>query len=211
MRRSVLLVSVAAAVCAGAGAHALEVGQEAPRLQFEDIQGRKAATGDYPGWTVVYTFADRGSNASLTEWIYEAGKEIARRDPGRKIAYINFADVHAVPKFVRVVVNPMLRRIDDKTRRETEASYRQGGMENISGRFAFHLVPDWDGTYLEAFGIPDAADYRIWIVDRGRVVAALDEAQKDVENRFLDAFDRLRTAAAARPADPAGAVGGTGP
>ena len=169
----------------------LEVGDTIKGFRFNDIQGKKASTGDYPGWTVIYTFADRKNNKDLMAWMTDAGETVAQKNPKRRIVYINFADTKTVPRLFRYVAKSMLKNIDEKTVARIRESYQRAGIIDISEKLAFHVVPDWNGTYLETFGLSDASTYRIWIVLEERVHAVLDGSDPDVKQRFIRILDDL--------------------
>lgn len=178
----------------------LSVGDQAPRFTFTDIQGKRAATHDYRDGILVFTFADRHSNDPLMDWIMRAGETVAAKHPHLKISYINFADVSSVPSFLRPIVKPVIRSRDEKVAKRTRDSYLSAGIVDFSGRFAFHLIPDWEGVYLRIFGIPDAARYRVWVVYRDRVVADLDGSHPDPEASFQRVFEEPPIATAPQPA-----------
>ena len=56
---------------------------------------------------------------------------------------------------------------------------------------AFRFIPDWDGAYLEAFGLENAKAYHGWIVFEDRVVAAFDASTPDPAGLYAAVFDRL--------------------
>lgn len=169
--------------------HPLTVGDPVSGFRFEDIQGQQAATQDYPGWTIIYTFADRKSNKILMEWIVGAGETVAKNHPDRKMAYINFADTKSVPRIFRSIAESMLKNIHVKTLHRIRESYRRAGITDSSERLAFHVVPDWNGTFLESFGIQDASTYWIWMVEDGQVLTALSGADPNVKQKFIRSFD----------------------
>ncbi len=175
-------------------AQPLDQGDKAPHFRFKDIRGFEGNTETYREWVIVYTFADRASNKDLTAWIEDAGLEVAQRHPGLKIAYVNFADVSAVPGFLHYVVEPILRRLYERTVRRSREFYESKGIPYDQDRFAFHLIPDWDGMYLKAFGIKDASRYHCWIVAKDRVAASLSQGQPHIEKSYLDIFDTLAAA-----------------
>jgi len=193
-RKQAMIILLLTALCAhGSGLYAapLAEGDAAPHLSFRDIDGRQGSSEEYQTRIIVYSFADRNSNKELTAWVEKAGLEVARRHPEFKIAYINFADVSAVPRLFRHVVEPILRHINEKTNKKSRDFYQRQGVNQDPERFAFHLIPDWDGEYLKVFGIKDAALYRCWIVVNDLVVATLDPSIPDIEKRFIEIFDNL--------------------
>jgi hypothetical protein len=96
---------------------ALGSGATVISFDFEDLHGKKASTSMYDEWVVIYTIADRGSSDRLMAWQEEANLVITRKYPDLKIARVNIADVAAVPRLMRGIVEPILRHID---RRATE-------------------------------------------------------------------------------------------
>jgi hypothetical protein len=192
LAKGLLPALFALAFCMGSPASSLPLseGDQAPQFDFVDIRGIKGKTEDYRSRIIVFTFADRSSNKDLTTWIEPAGLEVARRYPDIKIAYVNFADVSAVPRLLRHVVEPILRRLNERTMKRSREFYANEGIPSEE-RFAFHLIPDWDGKYIKAFGITDASRYYCWVVAHDRVVARLVQGEPEIERRFLEIFQTL--------------------
>jgi hypothetical protein len=170
---------------------ALRVGDAAPNLAFVDIEGVRIDSEVYRSWVQVLTFADRESSEEMKAWMRDAQIRATRAHPELAVAYLSFADVSAVPRFLRRIVRPLLRRTFESSNAELEESYRKMGIEPDPSKLAFRFIPDWDGSYLEAFGLESAATYRCWLVVDGRVVAAFDASTPDIADRYVEAFDRL--------------------
>jgi hypothetical protein len=200
-RRTILSDFVAAivslAVLAGVGLATagerspLRVGDPLPQLDLLDIQGERIGSEVYRDRVQVVTFADRESAESLKRWMGDAQVRATRAHPDLPVVYMSFADLTAVPRFMRGMVGPLLRRSFETSNEELTASYRKVGIESDPARVAFRFIPDWDGAYLEAFGLESAASYHGWIVAGGRVVVAFDASTPNVVDRYVESFDRL--------------------
>lgn len=172
----------------------LGVGDPAPRLSFVDIEGRTGQTQDYFDRIVVYSFADRKSSERLTAWMRRAGVEVLKAHPELRMAYVNFADVQAVPRAFRAVVAPILRHIDRSSQKDLAEAYEAEQIKLDPNRIAFHMIPDWDGAFLTRFGLEHAKEYHCWIAAGGRIVAAFDESTPDIHNRYVRAIEGVRKA-----------------
>lgn len=196
--RLALLAAIALTLCDGAFAgerRPLRAGDSLPRLPYTDIDGAEGSTGDPPGWIQVVTFADRDSSEPMTEWLRRAQIRTARKHPELRVAYIGFADVSGVPGFLRGLVRPLLRRAYDRSNARFEQSFREAGLsEPDPSRTVFHFTPDWDGRYLEAFGLEDAKSFHCWIVVDGVVVSALDASTPEPAVRYVEAFAAVASA-----------------
>jgi len=176
---------------AAAEGKALEVGDAVPDLSAVDIDGDPVRTASYRDWVVVLSFADRDSSEAMKAWMGGAQVRATKSHPTLRVAYLSFADLSAVPGFLRGMVRPLLRRSFERSNEDLAKSYRDAGIEPEPSKVTFRFVPDWDGSHLETFGIEDAGSYRVWIAVGGRVVAALDGATPDVAERYVEAFDRI--------------------
>ena len=169
----------------------LRMGDLVPQLDLLDIQGERIGSEAYRDRVQVITFADRESAESLKRWMGDAQVRATRAHPDVPVVYMSFADLKAVPRFMRGMVAPMLRRSFENSNEELAVSYRKVGIEPDPARVAFRFIPDWDGAYLEAFGLESAASYHGWIVAGGRVVMAFDASTPNVVDRYVESFDRL--------------------
>lgn len=169
----------------------LQVGDSLPRLDLLDIQGERIGGEIYRNWVQVVTFADRESAETLKTWMGDAQVRATRAHPDLPVVYLSFADLAAVPRLMRGVVRPLLRRSFESSNEELAASYRKAGIEPDPKKVAFRFIPDWDGAYLEAFGLESAAAYHGWIVAGGRVVLAFDASTPNLAERYVETFDRL--------------------
>jgi hypothetical protein len=169
----------------------LGVGDAVPDVSTQDIDGAPLRTASYLDWVVVLSFADRESSEAMKAWMGDAQIRATKAHPELRVAYLSFADLSAVPGFLRGMVRPLLRRSFESSNDELAKSYREVGIEPDPSKVVFRFVPDWDGSHLETFGIENASAYRVWIAAGGRVVAALDGATPDVSERYVEAFDRI--------------------
>jgi hypothetical protein len=169
----------------------LQVGDPLPPVVLLDIQGERIGPEVYRDRVQVITFADRESAESLKGWMGDAQVRATRAHPDLPVVYMSLADLTAVPRFMRGMVAPLLRRSFETSNEELAASYRKVGIEPDPARVAFRFIPDWDGAYLEAFGLESAASYRGWIVAGGRVVLAFDASTPNLVDRYVESFDRL--------------------
>ena len=186
-----IAVIASSGVAAAGERTALGVGDAPPKLDFVDINGDRIGSEVYRGWVQVLTFADRKSSEEMKGWMRDAQIRATQAHPELPVAYLGFADVSAVPRLMRWMVRPLLRRSSEKSNEDLAESYRKVGIEPDAAKVAFRFIPDWDGSYLEAFGLENAATYRCWVAVDGRVVAAFDASTPDVADRYVDVFDRL--------------------
>lgn len=178
----------------------LAAGDPAPVLAFTDIEGVTGHTNDYADRIVVYSFANRESSEWLTAWQQRAGVELRRRYPDLKVAFVGFADVSSVPKMLRGVVEPILRRINRSSVRDMNELYAEAGIEPRQDVQTFHLIPDWDGTYRKMFGLTHAEQWHVWLARDGRIAAALSGGDEDGGPAYLAAMAELVAASAATAA-----------
>ena len=181
-------------MAAGPSAFALGVGDAVPTVSFTDIDGVAASVSRYDGWVQVFTFADRESSDRMVQWLNDAGIEVARKFPAQQIAYIGFADMRIVPRLLQGVALPLLRQVNKRSMSQMDGVYEKAGVKRDKSRIAFHLTPDWDGTFLKAFGLSDAVQWKCWIAAGGRIIAALDESTPEVAKRYVAAFEEAEAA-----------------
>lgn len=187
-----LMAVLASSEVAAAGERTtLRVGDAPPDLAFVDIEKELVDSEVYRGWVQVLTFADRESSEEMKGWMRDAQIRVTQAHPKLPVAYLSFADLSAVPRLLRGMVRPLLRRTFENSNEELAESYRKVGIEPDPARVAFRFIPDWDGSYLEAFGLENAATYHCWVAVDGRVVAAFDASTPDIADRYVEAFDRL--------------------
>jgi hypothetical protein len=161
---------------------------QVPQIEFKDIEGVKGSSADFSDWIIVYSVADRESSDPLMEWREKVGLAVTRRYPGLKIANLNFADLTAVPSFMRHVVNPILRSINNRATEKMKKLYADKKIPLSDDTARFHLIPDYDGKYLEAMGVKDAEKFRCWLVKDGVVVATFTQGDPDLDAAYLKAF-----------------------
>lgn len=157
-------------------------------FDFEDLHGNRGNTAGYDDWVVIYTVADRNSSDRLMAWQEEINLQVAEKYPEVRIARINIADVTAVPRLMRGVVEPILRRIDRRSTAALEEQFSDAGIPLDSERTQFFLVPDWTGEYLAHFGVSSGEQYSCWVAAGSRIMGTCHEAP-DARERFLAAFD----------------------
>ena len=170
------------------------IGDAVPVMEMRDIDGNKRSNKDFEEYIIVYTFADRNSNKHLQEVIRPAAKRVVEAYPDLKIAYMNFADVVAVPHFLRHVVNPILRYINDSNTKEMREYYESDGLPWNEEITPFILVPEWKGEHLKVFGVKDARDWVAFVTDRYTIHAVLDASTEDFAGVFFETFKELAAA-----------------
>lgn len=181
-----------AAVTAQAGERTpLSKGDAAPEIAFDDITGEARKTSAYDSWIQVLSFADRESSETLKEWMRPAQLGATSAHPEMRVVYITFADLTAVPRFLRGMVRPVLEKTFENSNEDLVSAYRKIGVEPSPDKVELIFAPDWDGAHLETFGLDDATTYYVWIVVDGRVVEALDASTTDLEGRYRAAFDAI--------------------
>ena len=187
-----LMAVLASSEVAAAGERtALRAGDAPPNLAFVDIEKELVGSEVYRGWVQVLTFADRESSEEMKGWMRDAQIRVTQAHPELPVAYLSFADLSAVPRLLRGMVRPLLRSTFENSSEELAESYRKVGIEPDPAKVAFRFIPDWDGSYLEAFGLENAARYHCWVAVDGRVVAAFDASTPDIADRYVEVFDQL--------------------
>jgi hypothetical protein len=203
-----VVIALVAAVFASSGTVAagertvLGVGDAAPKLDTVDIEGERVTSESYRGWVQVLTFADRKSSEEIKSWMGDAQINATKAHPELPVTYLTFADLSAVPRMLRGMVRPLLRKTSENSNEELAESYRKVGIEPDADKMAFRFIPDWDGSHLEAFGLENAVESRCWIAADGRVVAAFDASTPDIAKRYAEVFDRLAAEAKPRAQKP---------
>ncbi len=170
----------------------LAVGNKVADIEFKDINKQHGNTAQYKNRIRVYTFAGRESSDRLMAWMNNANLDLYKKYPNIEIAYINFADVSSVPRLFRRIVEPILRKINKNADAKMKKMYSEAGINVDPQKTKFHLIPDWDGLYLEKFGISSADNYYCWIENKGVVVAALHEPTAQIASKYLAIFDKLQ-------------------
>lgn len=173
----------------------LAAGSPAPTLAWEDIDGVTGSSEQYNDWIVVYTFADRESSDPLMAWQDPANLAVVRRHPELRIAHVNFADVSAVPGIFKGVAEPVIRGINNRAMKRLREVYKEAGLTFDASKARFHLIADWKGKYLKAFGLDDATIYHLWIAVDGKMVAYWNAKSPAVEKEFVTWFDGYAAAA----------------
>ena len=197
---SMILTLASAAASAGERVP-LQQGDAAPTVAFVDITGETTGTDAYRDWVQVLSFADREASEALKAWMRPAQLAATRAHPELRVVYITFADLTAVPRFLRGMVRPVLEKMFENSNEDLAAAYREAGVEPDPDKVALIFAPDWDGAHLATFGLGDAKTYYAWIVSDGRVVEALDASTPDLAGRYAAAFDAIAAkAAVVRPA-----------
>jgi len=169
----------------------LEAGRPLPELQFTNVQGERVDSNQYADWVQIFTFADQKSSTDLINWMDEAGPKAMLRYPEARFAFLSFADVTAVPEMFRTLVATAIAEVDKRSRKKMLESYQQRGVALDPNRAAFHLTPDWDGTWLNTFQIEDAHLFYCWLVYQGRVIARYQGDSPDLQAQFLSDLDLL--------------------
>ena len=169
----------------------LEVGAPLPSLEFEDIHGVEASSGHYDARIQVITFADRESSDQLMAWMLKAAPEVMVRHPSLKVAYLGFADLQSVPSLFEHIVYPALKLVNARSEESMENAYRDHGITLRPESIAYHLTPDWEGQYLEKFGLQDASSFHCFVVQDGTIVAHFDNQEPNVGQRYIALMDRL--------------------
>lgn len=197
-RLAVAAVSAAAALSAwwlaaatAAGAAPLEEGAPVPELTFVDIADTPGSTKPRPGWVQVITFGDRDSSEEMKAWMRAAQIETSRKHPELRIAYLGFADLTAVPGLFSGLASGFVRSSYEESNEEMKVAYADAGVSLGPTSVVFQLVPDWDGDYLEAFGLENAESYHVWIAADGRVVASIDRSTPAPAEVYARAFERI--------------------
>ena len=68
--------------------------------------------------------------------------------------------------------------------------YKEQGITVTPELAVFYLVPDWDGRYLNAFGLQSADQYHCIIVHGDKVIANLSEDTPRIEEAFIEVIEQ---------------------
>lgn len=169
----------------------LAIGDNTPSLTFKDINKVQASTADYQGRIRVFSFADKNSSERLMAWMNDAGLQVMQKFPDISLAYINFADVTAVPSMFKGIVESILRKINNNSQEKLDKAYREAGISLDKTKISFHLTPDWDGSYLRQFGLENAEKYYVWVEANGKIVAALPEGTPNIIQVYIQVFEKI--------------------
>ena len=145
-------------------------GAPAPSLEVTDASGQvvRVPAENRP---VVLFFFERGAS----EEVREIAAEISPRFPGAMI--VNVIDLRGVPELLEGVARERVEAaIDDAVRAERKA-WREAGLEPPpDARRRIHLVPDFEGKILRAYGAGEGEVHVVVVDAKGRVAADFDEA-----------------------------------
>lgn len=167
------------------------VGQLAPNVQFVDLDGKKGSTRVTGGKIGLISFAGKESSSRLEETIRPINLKLMKRYPDIEMVYVGFADLTEVPQFLEKMVNAIIRFFNNRVKAEMNELYQKNGVAKTAAKAAFHLTPDWEGTYLKAFHLDKGDPFHCWLVYEGRIIAALPEGTPQFEAKFLAAIDSV--------------------
>lgn len=163
---------------------ALQERDTVPEMKMKDINGKEFSNKNLSTWICVYSFGDRKSNEPLQEAVYPASKAVLKRYPSLKIAYINIADLQAVPSPFKYIVKPILRQMYDGKMKRLRDEYKKEGLVFDDKTTRYYMVPDWSGEQLKAFYLEDAKDWYCYISYKNRIYAVLDKDTSDFTEKF---------------------------
>ena len=174
-----------------AAATGLNVGRSMPAMQFTNIHGVEVDSSHYSDRVQIYTFADRHSSEALMDWLSESGIEAMISHPDARFAYLNFADVSEVPVMARDIASAAIALVDNRSSKKLHKSFEERGVTLSEDKAVFHLTPDWDGSFLNAFQIEHAKSFHCWIVVNGEVVAQYNGDMVGLQGRYLEDLNRI--------------------
>lgn len=163
----------------------LSAGDTFPVLEFEDIHRKKGSTADYRDWIVVFSFADRNTHKPLMEWIDKAWEEL--RDTGLEVktAFVNVADLVTVPTFLRGVVTPLLRILNEKSMKSLRESYEKRGIDFNSVANEVIFIPDYTGDILFSFGLRDGKKWHSFVTLNHEIGGVFDASHTNRIDQFI--------------------------
>lgn len=174
-----------------AAATGLNVGRSMPTMQFTNIHGVEVDSSVYADRVQIYTFADRHSSEALMDWLSDSGIEAMITHPDAQFAYLNFADVSEVPVMARDIASAAIALVDNRSSKKLQKSFEERGVTLTEEKAVFHLTPDWDGRFLNAFQIEHAQSFHCWIVVNGEVVAQYNGDMANLQGRYIADLNRI--------------------
>ena len=190
---SITMASLATSAVA-AEQRVLEKGDRLPELTFTDILGTKAGAVDYPEHIQIVSFATQESSEELMGWMSGLTKQVSSAYPNASLVYFSFANLTEVPAFLRPIARPILENMIgseiEPLRKRFVAKPTTDGLPAPKPP-EFHLVPDWDGSFLEKFGYEELEGYHCYVAYKGKILGhfTADTANKD--EAFLGVFTKL--------------------
>ncbi len=157
-----------------------------PEHKMVDMYGKEILSKDLSTWISVYTFGDRKSNDDLIEAVYPARKWILKYHPTWNMAYVNIADLVAVPTPLRYIIDPVFRKLDERGMKRLRADYKKEGIVLDESHTRYYLILDYTGDTLKVFNLKDAKRWRCYITYQSRVYAILDEDTCYFMDKFIN-------------------------
>jgi len=197
---SCLLVFLGAASAASAGevptSPGPKNGQVAPVLVFTDILGVESGSVAYPEHIQIVSFATQDTSEDLMGWMSGLTKKIAKSYPNMSLVYFSFADLTEVPALLRPIARPILENMIgseiEPMRQRFKAKPAAAGLPAPKAP-EFHLIPDWDGAFLEQFGYQTLEGYHCWVIHKGRVKGHFTAATPNKDEAFVALFGELQS------------------
>ena len=169
----------------------LHVGDTVPNIGFIDIEGNRSKLSHYFDRVVVLSVSDRTSSARLRDWMEPANLTLFQLQPDLQMAYLSIADVSSIPALFRGLVGRIIRSISRSSREKLAKVYSDHNVSMEKDQQVFHLIPDWRGGYLNLLGLDDGAEYTLWVIHRGVVIAAFTEDEPALEQSYIDVIIKL--------------------
>ena len=189
------LASTMLALPAVASKQVLDKGDRLPELTFTDILGVDSGAKQYPDHIQIVSFATQKSSEHLMEWMSGLTKRVSATYPKAALVYFSFADLTEVPAFFRPIARPILENMIGS---EIEPLRQRFVAEPSSQGLPaprppeFHLVPDWDGSYLEKFGYEELEGYHCYVAYKGKILGHFMPDTPNKDEDFIGLFAKLQ-------------------
>ena len=158
-RKKLLSLSIAVALLLFARVSAfaegpVPVGQQVPRFDIKDINGRFIPADQLKGWIVVYGIGNEDTADKGLEWI----RELTRANPDAKgVVYIVIADVHnRDSKILRPLVKKILKKEYRKNINALQKEFDEKGIKlDHPVEDNYFVVADFKSDIMKLFGVAD--------------------------------------------------------
>jgi hypothetical protein len=170
-------------------------GELAPVLVFTDILGVESGSVAYPEHIQIVSFATQETSEHLMAWMSGLTKKIATSYPNLSLVYFSFADLAEVPAFLRPIARPILESMIGSEIEPMQQRFKaKAAAPGLPAPKApeFHLIADWDGSFLEQFGYGVLQGYHCWVIHKGRVMGHFTPKTPNKDEAFVALFGELQ-------------------
>ncbi len=189
------LACLSLALPASAKPSVTEQGERLPELSFTDILGAESGTGNYPDHIQIVSFSTKDSSEELMAWMSRMTKQVSAKYPSTALVKFSFADLTEVPGFLRPIARPILKNlIGSKIEPMQDRFTIEPAGDGLTAAKPpeFHLIPDWDGSFLRKFGHTELRDYHLYVAYKGIIFGHFTPDTPNKNEAFLGVFETIQ-------------------